>query len=106
MQNAVASEFSGDYEDESKVFILMRVVFDLPVSALESECLSFKGWTNWPLPDAAGHVNLSWPVEWRYGKPSLLAHYEGSEGVPYGAAEEYEYFRARFPFRRLPQHIE
>ena len=48
-KEAAGEEFKG-YEGESKAFLLIRVVFDLPEAASERERLSFKGWANWPAP--------------------------------------------------------
>jgi len=49
-----------EYEGDSKPFILMRVVFELPERASADERRSFKGWVNWPDADANNQVNLSW----------------------------------------------
>ena len=97
---AMAADDHGD-EDESKPFILMRVLFDLPDRADAAELKSFKGWTNWPGPDAASKVNLGWPVRWSAGKPRLEATYEGSMGLPYAAAEEYDWLLQHRSFRDL-----
>ena len=72
-------------QDESKVFLLMRVVFDLPRSAPVEKRFSFKGWVNWPDPDENNRVNLGWPILWTDEGPRLLAGYEGSMGLPYAA---------------------
>lgn len=92
----------GGAENETRLFLLMRVVFDLPDRAPVGQRRVFKGWINWPEPDAEGHVSLTWPVAWQEGRPSLLARHEGSEGRPYAAVEEYRHLRAQFPLRRLP----
>jgi len=88
-------------EDETRVFLLLRVVFDLPEKAAASERRPFKGWVNWPPPDPTGNVSLSWPVTWDEGRPALVAPYEGSEGRPYAAVAEYRHFLESYPFRRL-----
>jgi len=90
-----------EYEGESKAFILMRVVFELPERASVDERRSFKGWTNWPEADANNQVNLSWPVSWAGGSPKLLSTYEGSEGLPYFAGTEYRHFLPNYPYRKL-----
>lgn len=97
---ATQEPFTGS-EGESKPFLLMRVVFDLPEAAPERLRRSFKGWTNWPRADAQGAVSLAWPISWRSGKPELVASYQGSEGMPYAALAEYHYLRGHFPYRRL-----
>jgi len=100
VQAAVHEPFTG-YTSESKPFLLMRLVFDLPEVAPQEERLLFKGWTNWPRADAQDNVSLAWPISFRRGKPELVASYEGSEGKPYEAAAEYRYLRNHFPYRGL-----
>jgi hypothetical protein len=77
-------------------------VFDLPESAPEDERRPFKGWVNWPPPDADGTVSLAWPISWADGRPTLVAPYVGSEGRPYTAAAEYRHFLEHYPLRALP----
>jgi hypothetical protein len=98
------SERSGieGARDETCLFLLQRVVFDLPEAAPESERRPFKGWVNWPPPDADGNVSLAWPLSWRQAGPTLVAPYEGSEGRPYDAVGEYRHLRERYAFRELP----
>ena len=100
IQRALQEAYEG-YESESKPFILMRVVFEIPETANEDKRFSFKGWSNWPEPDANNEVNLSWPVSWEGGRPKLLAPYEGSMGRPYAAAAEYRFLLQNFPYRKL-----
>lgn len=95
-----AERFPG-YEDESKPFLLMRIVFAIPDAAPAEKRFSFKGWSNWPDPDERGEVNLGWPVGWRDGRPYLLASYAGSGGQAYPAAAEYRFLSATFPYREL-----
>ena len=97
----VSTEEYRGYESESKPFLLLRVLFELPESAPASDRSIFKGWTNWPEPDQAGRVSLSWPVSWRSGRPRLIANYEGSEGRPYDAVNEYRLFLRTYPHRDL-----
>lgn len=103
IQSAVKSQneaFEG-YENESKAFILIRIMFDLPENVPYDKRISFKGWSNWPEPDQNGMVNLAWPLAWKKEYPELEASYEGSMGQPYAAKEEYRYFLKRYPFRKL-----
>jgi hypothetical protein len=97
---ATLEPFTG-YESESKVFLLMRVVFELPEIGPEQSRAMFKVWTNWPQADMQGNVSLTWPITWRSGRPELMAGYEGSEGKPYPAAAEYRYLRDHFSYRRF-----
>jgi hypothetical protein len=100
LRTAVSEPFTG-YSSESKPFLLMRIVFDLPETAPADERRLYKGWTNWPQADTRGEVSLAWPVSWRSGKPELVASYEGSEGHPYGAVPEYRHLRGTRSFRAL-----
>lgn len=101
ISQTISEPYAG-HTGESKPFLLMRVAFDLPESAPGSERFIFKGWTNWPEPDADGNLNLAWPLSWAFGQPRLLSDYEGSEGRPYAAAAEYGLLRRTFPPRELP----
>ena len=89
-------------QDETRLFLLQRVVFDLPESAPESERRPFKGWVNWPAPGLDGTVSIAWPISWSGGRPALVDPYVGSEGRPYDAAAEYRHFRENYSLRALP----
>jgi hypothetical protein len=95
---ARASGFEGA-EDETRLFLLMRVVFDLPEQAPEEERRSYKGWVNWPPPGADGTVSLAWPLTFAAGDPALVDPYEGSEGPRYAAVSEYRHLLERYGFR-------
>jgi hypothetical protein len=92
----------GDPDDETRLFLLSRVVFELPERAPAAERRSRKGWTNRPEPEADGTVDLSWPVRWEGRRPRLEAPLAGAEGPRYAAVEEFRDLRARYPFRSLP----
>jgi len=94
----------GAAEDETRIFLLLRVVFDLPESVPAEQRHAFAGWVNWPPPGPDGKITLSWPITWRTGRPVIVAPYEGSEGESYAGVEEYRYLLAHFPFRDLPDH--
>ncbi len=98
LRRALNKKYEG-FEEESKPFILMRVLFELPESVLVGERQSFKGWTNWPEPDHQGRVSVCWPVSWLQGRPQLVAPYAGSLGLPYDAVAEYRWFGDRYPLR-------
>jgi hypothetical protein len=100
MKKAINEEYKG-YESESKIFLLMRIAFDLPEEAPEKARFSFKGWENWPEPDDQGYVSLAWPISWGGNLPKLEASYEGSMGQPYRAVEEYQYLLDHFNYRNL-----
>jgi hypothetical protein len=91
---------------ETKVYLLMRVVFDLPERAPARDRYGFGGWlhdmpTEEPPVNPDGTVNLAWPVSWRSGDPRLVAGFQGLEGQPYDAVAEYRYLNARYKPRDL-----
>jgi len=89
-----------DYEEESKPFLLLRMVFDLPeTNVVSSNPKGFKAWRYWGNGGAVPPP--SWPVGWSSGKPYLICGWGGSMGRSYGAAAEYQYFLRTFPFRDL-----
>ena len=94
-------EFLDGGGEETSLFLLLRVVFDLPERAPVEERRTWKGWVNWPEPDPDGTVNLSWPVRWDGSRPALQAAFEGAEGPRYAAIEEYRDLRERFAPRAL-----
>jgi hypothetical protein len=97
------NEAKGDAEaaNETRLFLLSRVVFDLPDRVLAARRRVFKGWINWPAPDCEGMVDLGWPIRFGPRGPSLVAANEGSDGPRYGAVEEYRYLRENFGSRNL-----
>jgi hypothetical protein len=92
----------GGPDNETRLFLLSRVVFELPDRAPAAERRTWKGWTNWPEPGPDGTVDVSWPVRWEDGRPRLEAPFAGAEGHRYAAVEEYRGLRGRYPFRSLP----
>jgi hypothetical protein len=109
------------HDEESKPFLLLRPVFDLPEAALQSESFSFKGWNHYGLDryhEASrqpprdtinfteldkdyGGVNLAWPITFRFGQPRLVDGNAGASGPPYFPSKEYRYMLERFKYRYL-----
>lgn len=90
----------GRLDCETKPFLLLRVVFDIPP---EAELPPFCIWLMWD-ENREGTTSLHSRgpvVVWQNGKPRLLYGCRGSEGRSYAAAGEYEYLRHKFPFRDL-----
>lgn len=90
-------------ENDSKLYLLLRVVFSLPERSFGGR-MSTWGWvTDGTQYSADGTVNLAWPLSWKGGRPKLLAGDEGIEGLSdrYDARTEYAYFSVRYPMRRL-----
>lgn len=100
IQHEFTSEPDGD-KTQSKLFILLRVLFDIPLSGNISVRRSFKGWENWPSANDSGKVNLAWPIAWKDNKPHLESQNEGSLGKPYALTSEYSYFKDRYTYRNI-----
>lgn len=101
LQAVKSDENYQGFESESKAFLLMRVLFDIPEVFSSTKSFSYKGWTNWPAPDENGNINLAWPVTWKNGHPELENGYKGSMGQAYAAALEYRFLKDNFKFRKL-----
>jgi hypothetical protein len=87
--------------EQAKVFLLLRMMFDLPEDAPPEQRFSFADWTRARTdvnPD--GTVNLAWPLRTTGGAPRLVAGCEGTAGN-YSAKEEFAFLRYRFPNRDL-----
>jgi hypothetical protein len=82
---------------ETKLFLLMRVVFDLPESVPAADMAYFKGYLR---PESALR-NPSWPISWTEGKPQVVDRCVGSRGGRYLAADEYDFLLTRYRFRKL-----
>ena len=86
--------------EQSKVFLLLRAVFDLPEDAHGVAEHPFSDWNRGQAGlNAGGTVNLDWPLSWSQGGPRLVAGRDDSGGGHYSAREEYDYLRYHFPFR-------
>ena len=86
----------------SKIFLLLRVMFDLPEAVSPQKACFFGGWMiPWRASEVEGNANLAWPMRWRSGKPELVACFTGYKGPPYQAEEEYRYYLESYPFRVL-----
>ena len=87
--------------DESKAYLLLRMMFDLPAAAAARPPLADWGGAGaHPNPD--GSINLGWPLVIAEGKPRLAARRENAQGT-YPAREEYDYFRYHYHARDLSQ---
>lgn len=99
-------------EDE-KLFLLMRVVFQLPESVPfdEKPFVYFGGWAGrWAgtngVTNPDGTVNLDWPIRWQDGHPEIYGEFLGFEGIDarYCAAHEYAFFLRNYPMRHLKEN--
>ena len=91
--------------NDSKIYLLLRIIFELPESApLSKDRLFFAGWVTMKTEfNKDGTVNLAWPLFWNQGHPRLVSGFIGLQGLDarYKAAEEYHYFKDRYPMRHL-----
>jgi hypothetical protein len=88
--------------DDSKVYLLMRVVFDLPEHA-KTNRVAFGNWVTMRTEiNGDGTINHAWPITWNHGKPKVVSRCFGIQGFGrYDAAAEFNYFRKNYPYRDL-----
>lgn len=97
-------------QDDDKLLLLMRVVFDLPETRVLGENIQSGGWIiafgGWM--DATGSenrkTNAAWPITWNNGNPKLLVGFAGFQGPRYSAAAEFHYLRGKYPSRNLASY--
>jgi hypothetical protein len=103
-QRSYAEEPSAD-ENDGKLFLLMRIVFELPESSPSwVPRASFGGWlTGGTDRNRDGTINFAWPVRLNQGRPTLASGYLGLQGLnaQYDAAAEFAHFRSTYPLRNL-----
>lgn len=92
--------FEGSDPKESRVFLLLRFIFEMPNLVPVAERRSFKGWTNWPSPDENGQANPAWPLRFTEGKPRLVSRYGGSMGLPYDGEAELNWLKEKYPLKK------
>jgi hypothetical protein len=100
-----------DYEEQTKTFLLMRVVFDLPTNAPSHDYyhrnIAFGNFMTLDTKNSDGTLNLSWPLSWKSGKPSFIPAsrivFAPSDQQGYEADKEYKYMLGRFKFRKMPE---
>jgi hypothetical protein len=90
--------------EQAKLFLLLRVVFDLTESGPPRQRVSFGG----PAPkrpdtNAGDAVSFAWPLSWNRGRPRLVAGCESAAGSAYRVKDEFEYLRYNFRYRDLSQ---
>jgi len=98
---------------DSKLFLLMRIIFNLPEAAPEKKENRFvsDGWmSRWNKSgqgtEPRNTINLAWPITWQAGNPRLLTGSSGYQGQRYDAAAEYAFYQQRFSFRDLSEFKE
>jgi hypothetical protein len=98
--------FSGasDYTDQmSKVYLLLRVMYQLPEEMNSSNAKTFGGWTHISIGNGSAY-NMAWPIA-ATSSPSgwqvSISNFTGFIGRGYDAAAELDYFNANFERRNL-----
>jgi hypothetical protein len=91
-------------EEDGKLLLLMRVIFDLPEHAAPAQRNTFFGWITYGQdvnPD--GSVNIAWPLSWTNATPKLLSGQTGIQGIVdvYDVLSEYKHFYSHYHFRSL-----
>jgi hypothetical protein len=88
--------------EQAKLFLLLRVVFDLPENGAPGPRASFGGPTGQRSDlNADGTVNLDWPLAWNQGRPRLVASCAGFADSAYSAKDEFTTLRYDFRPRDL-----
>ena len=98
------SSLSEKFYNQTKIFILLRVYFDLPEHAPLSERVASLSWRgSWDATNSDGTISLAWPVAWKSKQPYLSQGFEGYEGRDYDPVAEFRYLNARFKRRSLDE---
>lgn len=94
----------GGFVEMSKPLLILRIAFDLPESATNNPSASVMTWESGGSEiNADGSFNVAWPIRWNSGNPILIKRYSGLSGPAYTVLGDYHIFRARYPFRQLPE---
>jgi hypothetical protein len=91
--------------EDSKLFILLRVIFNLPERS-ETKERYYPWYTLGTEVNPDGTINVAWPLSWKNGEPNLVSGATGVQGPVgfYDAAREYLRFSSEYPFRDL-KHV-
>ena len=95
---------TGEYvEQMSKVYLMLRVMYQLPQEMNGSNAKTFGGWIH-PSVGTGATYDMSWPVVATQSPSGLqvsVINYTGFIGRGYNAAGELDYFNIIFPKRNL-----
>ena len=89
--------------NDRKLYLLIRVIFDLPENASKNDSFKTGGWITMHTDiNNDGTFNLAWPIKWKDGSPVLVSGYQGIESLGrYDASIEYHYLRSKYRMRNL-----
>lgn len=99
---SIYAKAQGDDTASSKLYLLLRVLFDVPEAYPRDKAKFFGGWRGWlenrasPESDTA---NLLWPLGYHDQRLALVDSMTGYFGLPYDGLGEYDYFASHFPLR-------
>jgi len=97
---AYAKPHTDDLSLISKLYLLLRLLFDVPEAS--NVVAIFGAWIGegGPYPyDGSETVNLLWPLGYQNQRLILKSGFEGYLGAPYDGLAEYDFFASRFPWR-------
>jgi hypothetical protein len=91
-------------EKLSRLYLLLRVVFDVPCSIARQQAKVFGGWNHPSVGSDDPSFRLSWPIEVdQDGRLAVVGVYRSYRGRPYDAAGEFQYFAENFELRTTAQ---
>ncbi|MBI3586726.1 MAG: hypothetical protein HY088_06320 [Ignavibacteriales bacterium] len=106
IRRGVASFFKTHKSDKkaidnlSKVYLLLRVIFDVPQSIERKQAKVFGGWDHPSIEERAEVFNLLWPLELKDSKIQVKGTFSGYHGIIYDAVGEFDFFKAKFKTRK------
>lgn len=99
----ICSWKAGAFDDlppASKIFVLLRLLFDVPEDYPRDAARFFGSWRgSLAHEDRSATVDLLWPLGYQDHQLVLKGTYFTYFGFPYDGLSEYDYFAVRFPFR-------
>lgn len=81
------------------LYVLLRVVFDLPAHHPRESAKVFGGWLHPSISAESWDFDLSWPVHAGHEGVMTVDEFTGYFGKGYDAIGEYEWFWRNFPMR-------
>lgn len=87
-----------DLPAASGLYVLLRLLFDLPTAQPRDDAKVFGGWFHPSINDGSPTFDLSWPVAVE-GARAVVAPFPGYFGKGYDAAGEYDWMAETFPLR-------
>lgn len=95
------SYYQDDLDELSKVYVLLRFLFDVPPSHDINDASVYGGWIRPDDADTEETYNLLWPVSVEDNQPQVTESFIGYLGAGYDFAGEFDYFAERFSLRNL-----